>query len=65
MHNGRPGPFEVGNGTGSGSGGHTGLSFGGAAEWATAADMLGSVQDGGDALVRLNDAFLPDAVFVD
>ncbi len=27
--------------------------------------MLGSVQHGGDALVRLNDAFTPDPVFVD
>ena len=27
--------------------------------------MLGSVQAGGDALVRLNDAFTPDPVFVD
>ena len=27
--------------------------------------MLGSVQQGGDALVRLNDAFAPDPVFVD
>ena len=27
--------------------------------------MLGRVQEGGDALVRLNDAFLPDAVLVD
>ena len=27
--------------------------------------MLGSVQHGGDALVRLNDAFAPDPVFVD
>jgi Fe-S cluster assembly protein SufD len=27
--------------------------------------MLGSVQEGGDALVRLNDAFTPDPVFVD
>jgi Fe-S cluster assembly protein SufD len=28
-------------------------------------DMLGSVQQGGDAFVRLNDAFHPDGVFVD
>ena len=27
--------------------------------------MVGGVQSGGDALVRLNDAFLPDAVLVD
>ena len=30
-----------------------------------AQELLGSVQDGGDALVRLNDAFVPDVVFVD
>ena len=30
-----------------------------------AQSMVGSVQSGGDALVRLNDAFLPDAVLVD
>jgi Fe-S cluster assembly protein SufD len=64
VHNGRPGPFAAGNGSGSASP-DTGLSFGAAAGVATAADMLGSVQDGGDALVRLNDAFLPDAVFID
>ncbi|HTU36960.1 MAG TPA: SufD family Fe-S cluster assembly protein, partial [Acidimicrobiales bacterium] len=28
-------------------------------------DMLGSVQQGGDALVRLNDAFAPDPLFLD
>ena len=27
--------------------------------------MLGSVLDGGDALVRLNDAFAPDPLFVE
>jgi Fe-S cluster assembly protein SufD len=41
------------------------LSFGPAAEVAASADLLGSVQQGGDALVRLNDAFMPDPVFVD
>jgi Fe-S cluster assembly protein SufD len=32
---------------------------------ADAVAMLGSVQEGGDALVRLNDAFHPDAVLLD
>ena len=41
------------------------FSFGRAADLVSAREMLGDVQDGGDALVRLNDAFLPDAVFVD
>jgi Fe-S cluster assembly protein SufD len=41
------------------------FAFGRAADVASATDMLGAVQQGGDALVRLNDAFLPDAVFVD
>jgi Fe-S cluster assembly protein SufD len=42
-----------------------GFAVGRAADVATASDMLGAVQRDGDALVRLNDAFLPDAVFVD
>jgi Fe-S cluster assembly protein SufD len=60
VHNGRPGPFVEGAGTSV-----AGLSFGGAADVAGAPEMLGAVQAGGDALVRLNDAFVPDAVFVD
>jgi Fe-S cluster assembly protein SufD len=60
VRNGRPGPFVEGADASV-----AGLSFGGAAEVAGAPEMLGSVQDGGDALVRLNDAFVPDAVFVD
>ena len=60
VHNGRPGPFVEDAGTPA-----AGLSFGGAADVAGAPEMLGAVQDGGDALVRLNDAFVPDAVFVD
>jgi Fe-S cluster assembly protein SufD len=31
----------------------------------SAADMVGSAQVGGDSLVRLNDAFMPDAVLID
>jgi Fe-S cluster assembly protein SufD len=55
VHNGRPGAFEGGQG----------FAFGGAEEVAGSEAMLGAVQHGGDALVRLNDAFVPDAVFVD
>jgi Fe-S cluster assembly protein SufD len=43
----------------------TTFDFGNASGVAAASDMLGSVQEDGDALVRLNDAFLPDAVFID
>jgi Fe-S cluster assembly protein SufD len=42
-----------------------GLAVGGTADVAGARDILGSVQRDGDALVRLNDAFMPDAVVVD
>ena len=41
------------------------LSFGPAGDVSGASDMLGSAQIGGDALVRLNDAFMVDPVFVD
>ncbi len=41
------------------------FAVGTAAEVPGAADMLGSVQRDGDALVRLNDAFAPDPLFVD
>ncbi len=41
------------------------LGFGRAEDVAGSSDMLGSVQQGGDALVRLNDAFAADPVFVD
>jgi Fe-S cluster assembly protein SufD len=41
------------------------FAFGGSDAVAGAQEMLGGVQEGGDALVRLNDAFLPDAVVVD
>jgi Fe-S cluster assembly protein SufD len=54
----------AGNGAGAGNGATTPLSFGPAAEVAASVDLLGSVQRGGDALVRLNDAFMVDPVFV-
>ena len=57
VRNGRPGPFVRGV---AGA-----FAFGSAADTAGAREMLGAVQRGGDALVRLNDAFAPDAVFVD
>ena len=41
------------------------FSFGGAEDILGGATMVGGVQVGGDALVILNDAFLPDAVLVD
>lgn len=41
------------------------LSFGGIEAVASAQNLVGPVQDGGDALVRLNDAFMPDAVLID
>jgi Fe-S cluster assembly protein SufD len=42
-----------------------GLAVGGTADVAGARDIVGSVQREGDALVRLNDAFAPDAAVVD
>jgi Fe-S cluster assembly protein SufD len=59
VHGGRPDAFAVGNGHASE------FSFGRAGEVPTSRDLLGLVQRGGDALVRLNDAFTPDPVFVD
>lgn len=50
---------------GNGAGDGTALSFGLTGEVGASSDMLGSVQRGGDALVRLNDAFMVDPVFVD
>ena len=41
------------------------FAFGGAEDVPAAPELLGAVQEGGDALVRLNDAFVPDPVFVD
>ncbi|MGP0029081.1 MAG: SufB/SufD family protein [Acidimicrobiales bacterium] len=58
VHNGHPGEFVV---TGDGGG----FLFGAIADVPDAQGMVGRVQEGGDALVRLNDAFLPDAVLVD
>ena len=48
-----------------GNGDSEAFQFGSAETVAAAADMLGFVQRGGDALVRLNDAFAPDPIFVD
>jgi Fe-S cluster assembly protein SufD len=45
--------------------GPEGFAFGRADDVPGSSAMLGSVQQGGDALVRLNDAFAPDPVFVD
>jgi Fe-S cluster assembly protein SufD len=59
VHNGRAGTFTT-----PGRGG-AGFAFGRADEVPGSAGMLGAVQEGGDALVRLNDAFAPDPVFVD
>ncbi len=59
VHNGRAGTFTMAGPA------ERGLAFGRADDVAGSSDMLGSVQQGGDALVRLNDAFVPDPVFVD
>jgi Fe-S cluster assembly protein SufD len=42
-----------------------GVQLGRVADVSRAGDLIGSVQHEGDALVRLNDAFAPDAVLVD
>jgi Fe-S cluster assembly protein SufD len=60
VHNGRAGTFTV-----PGPAGSAGFAFGRAEDVPASRDMLGAVQEGGDALVRLNDAFAPDPVFVD
>ena len=57
VHNGHPGEYTPS--------GRVAFAFGGAGSVATSPELLGSVQQGGDALVRLNDAFHSDAVFVD
>ncbi len=59
VHNGKAGAFTMASVAAAE------LVFGRADSVPGAADMLGSVQQGGDALVRLNDAFAPDPVFVD
>jgi Fe-S cluster assembly protein SufD len=58
VHNGHPLSFAAGPGEGT-------FSFGGVDDVPDAASMVGSVQVGGDATVRLNDAFVPDPVLVD
>ncbi len=58
VHNGRTDTISV-----SDSG--AAFGFGSAEDVAGAADMLGSVQQRGDALVRLNDAFAPEPLFLD
>jgi Fe-S cluster assembly protein SufD len=63
VHNGFPLAFDSQGGGGGGGG--AGAAVGGAAEVPGAQSMVGSVQVGGDALVRLNDAFAPDAVLID
>ena len=57
VHNGHPGEWMPS--------GAAAFAFGAAGSVTTSPELLGSVQQGGDALVRLNDAFHPDAVFVD
>lgn len=59
VHNGRAGAFTTPGPTAEG------FTFGRADDVAGSSAMLGAVLDGGDALVRLNDAFAPDPVFVD
>ncbi len=61
VHNGRASTFTTPGPGGAGAG----FAFGGAADVPESSTMLGAVQAGGDALVRLNDAFAPDPVFVD
>jgi Fe-S cluster assembly protein SufD len=58
VHNGRPGAFTV-------AGPDAPFQFGGTEALPEAETMVGRVQEGGDALVRLNDAFFPDAALVD
>ena len=60
VREGRAGVFSVAPGSAT-----AGLSFGRADDVPESRHLLGSVQSGGDALVRLNDAFAPDPVFVD
>ncbi len=59
VHNGRAGAFTTPGPAAEG------FAFGRADDVAGSSAMLGAVQEGGDALVRLNDAFAPDPVFVD
>ena len=62
VHGGRPvlSTLTKGNGTTAGA-----FAFGRAEDVAGSREMLGSVQRDGDALVRLNDAFTPEPLFID
>jgi Fe-S cluster assembly protein SufD len=62
VHNGKASTFNSPDRAGAGA---AGFAFGRADDVPGSSAMLGSVQKGGDALVRLNDAFAPDPVFVD
>ena len=61
VHNGRAGTFTTPGPAGPGGG----FAFGRAKDVPESSTLLGAVQEGGDALVRLNDAFTPDPLFVD
>jgi Fe-S cluster assembly protein SufD len=61
VHNGRAATFTTSGPAGT----KAACAFGRAGEVPGSADQLGAVQEGGDALVRLNDAFVADPVFVD
>jgi Fe-S cluster assembly protein SufD len=65
VHNGRADAFTMGADGDAGGGTGAGVAFGRAEDVPGSPHMLGSVQQGGDALVRLNDAFAPDPVFID
>jgi Fe-S cluster assembly protein SufD len=58
VHNGQPGAFTVVDPD-------SGFHFGATGDVPEAEAMVGHVQEGGDALVRLNDAFFADATLVD
>jgi Fe-S cluster assembly protein SufD len=58
VHNGYPLSFRTNDA-------ESGLFFGGCNDSAGGSEMVGGVQVGGDTLVLLNDAFLPDAVLID
>jgi Fe-S cluster assembly protein SufD len=63
VHNGRAGAFTAPGPGGAGEG--RAFAFGRAEDVPGSPGLLGAVLEGGDALVRLNDAFAPDPVFVD
>ena len=63
VHNGFP--LSFGPQGDSGGAAIGGVAIGGADDVPGGQSMLGSVQRGGDALVRLNDAFLPDPILID